>query len=347
MLKPYNKAQVTFDLIREIGHDGRNSRTFVSRDHQLDAEIVTKQLAKARLASQDNFFDESKALYASVHPNVVQIHYACEDDDHIYLAMPFYQRGSVKGLITGRYMTVREIVTIACQVLSGLHNIHSKGLVHFDIKPDNILLSNRGEALISDFGQAKQINIDGVAVQHRHYSPMIPPEATTTNDFDRTFDIYQLGLTLYRMCNGNSAFWAQMSQYIVGRDIDRRKFYNALHAGEFPDRKAFAAHIPSRLRNVIKKCLSVNPTDRYQSAIEVANDLAEVDGNTLDWRLSVTDGTRVWEKNENGTTYALTVEPRGASKCYKTGPSGKPMRVTDGCRASMSEKDIQKFLGAY
>ena len=81
MLKPYNRAEVRFDLIREIGADGQNSKTYVSRDHQLDAEIVTKQIAKSKLNSPANFFDESKALYTSVHPNVVQIHYACQDID--------------------------------------------------------------------------------------------------------------------------------------------------------------------------------------------------------------------------------------------------------------------------
>ncbi len=91
---------------------------------------------------------------SSAHPNVVQIHYACYDADRIYLAMPYYRKGSVTSLITDKYMTVREIVTVGCQVLSGLHNIHSKGLIHFDVKPDNILLSDRGEALLSDFGLA-------------------------------------------------------------------------------------------------------------------------------------------------------------------------------------------------
>jgi eukaryotic-like serine/threonine-protein kinase len=138
MIKPYNRAEVSFDFIMEIGADGKNSRTYLSHDHQLDARIVTKQINKIKLASPERFFDEARALYASAHPNVVQIHYACQDNEFIYLAMPYYQNGTVKGLITGRYMTVREILTVSCQVFSGLHNIHSKGLIHFDIKPDYI-----------------------------------------------------------------------------------------------------------------------------------------------------------------------------------------------------------------
>src|SRR6266567_4599084 len=172
MYKPYSKAEITFDLIKEIGTDGKNSHTYVARDHQLDAEIVIKQIAKSTLASAKSFFDESKALYASAHPNVVQIHYACEDVDYVYLAMPYYRRGSVKGLITNQHMTVREIIAAVCQILSGLHNIHSKGLIHFDVKPDNVLLSDRGDALLSDFGLAKPMDLTGTAIQDRFYTRM-------------------------------------------------------------------------------------------------------------------------------------------------------------------------------
>ena len=68
----------------QINAGGQNSSAFVAYDHQLNAEIVIKQIAKARLTSPANFFDESRALYASAHPNVVQIYYACEDNDYIY-----------------------------------------------------------------------------------------------------------------------------------------------------------------------------------------------------------------------------------------------------------------------
>lgn len=64
MLKPYQKAELAFDIVREIGQDGQNSRTYVTRDHQLDAEIVTKQILKAKLNSPAEFFAESQALYS-------------------------------------------------------------------------------------------------------------------------------------------------------------------------------------------------------------------------------------------------------------------------------------------
>ena len=348
MFKPYNKAEVTFDLISEIGQSGQNSKTYISHDHQLDAEIVTKQIAKARLASPANFFDESKALYASAHPNVVQIHYACEDADSIYLAMPYYRKGSVKGLITGRHMTVREVVGIGCQVLSGLHNIHSKRLIHFDLKPDNILISDRGEALVADFGLAKQMSFAGVAAQDRLYTPMTPPEATRGDQFDNTFDIYQFGLTLYRMCNGNDAFQAQFAKYGPRASFDRAAFKSDVRNGRFPDRRAFSPHVPQKLRNIIKKCIQPNPADRYLSAIDCANALATVDGNTLDWRLSRNPVIPVsGRRTESGTLYDLTVASGGGAECYKTVGGGQRRRVIEGCKASISETELKKFLGSY
>lgn len=346
MLKPYNRAELTFETVREIGSDGRNSKVFLIRDHQLNAVIVAKQIQKAKLDNPANLFEESQALYSSAHPNVVQIFYACYDADHIYLAMPYYERGSVKGLITGKWMTVREIVVTACQMLSGLHNIHSKRLVHFDIKPDNILLSDRGEALLSDFGLAKQMNFSGVAAQDRHYSPMIPPEALITDSFDQRFDIYQVWLTLYRMCNGNDVFRAQLDKYGPGI-ADRNGFKFDVRNGRFPNRKTFAAHIPSKLRAVVRKCLEVEPSKRYGTAIEVANALADIDGETLDWRHEALPDRKVWNKNESGTELQFSVYLDGRSELYKSVNGGQRRRIGDGCRAAVTEREVQKLLGSY
>jgi serine/threonine protein kinase len=346
MFKPYNKAEVTFDLITEIGQSGHNSRTFVSKDHQLDAEIVIKQIPKAKLASASNFFDEARMLYASAHPNVVQIHYACHDNDYVYVAMPHYKKGSVARLITGRHMTVREVVTAGCQVLSGLHNIHSKGLIHFDVKPDNILMSDRMEALLSDFGLAKQMNLNGVALQDRLYFKMVPPEAVVGDTFDLTFDIYQFGLTLYRMCNGNESFYTQHARYGSGSSFDRDQFKFDVRNGRFPDRKAFASHIPSRLRTIVKQCLETDSSKRYGSAVDVANALALVDGPTLDWRLAESPNKRVWTKDDHGNHYEFTVYQDNSCQCFKMVGSGQPRRVAEGCRASISVSETQKFLGS-
>ncbi|PWQ83585.1 serine/threonine protein kinase, partial [Stenotrophomonas maltophilia] len=90
-----------------IGQDGKNSEAYIAHDSQLNAQVVVKKIAKKHLVSVDEYFTEAKTLYLSAHPNVVQIHYACQDEDHIYIAMPYYAKGSLKKLMSTRHLTVR------------------------------------------------------------------------------------------------------------------------------------------------------------------------------------------------------------------------------------------------
>jgi serine/threonine protein kinase len=163
MLKPYKRAEVTFEPILEIGQEGKNSTVHVVNDPNLNAQLVIKTIPKSSLNVAE-YFSESQILYLSSHPNVVPVHYACEDADSIYIAMPYFQKGSLNVLMSNKSLTVREIIKYACQFLSGLHNIHSKRLIHFDVKPDNILLSDSDEALISDFGLSRHTDYSGLAV---------------------------------------------------------------------------------------------------------------------------------------------------------------------------------------
>ncbi|MGR2682600.1 serine/threonine-protein kinase [Chromobacterium haemolyticum] len=346
MLKPYSRAEISFQLRQEIGQEGANSTAHVAHDDQLDAEIVIKKVRKADLDSVDTYFEEAKILHLSGHPNVVSVHYACQDTDHIYIAMPFYRRGSLNALINSRFLTVREIVVLGCQIASGLHNIHSKRLIHFDLKPDNVLLSPRGEALISDFGLSRRLSREGRAEQDRMYYKMRPPEAYTDAQFTPAFDIYQFGLTLYRMCNGNAAFYEQFHRF--GADpvaFDRDGFRFAVRNGQFPDRSIFPEHIPERLRRIVKKCIEPDIANRYSAAIEVSNELAQVD-SCLDWEYSIVDRAKAWVRRDDSKEYQLTVGAAGNSEATKTMlESGRTTRITAYCKPTISSRDIRRFLG--
>jgi hypothetical protein len=149
------------------------------------------------------------------------------------------------------------------------------------------------------------------------------------------------------MCNGNESFHAKHAAYGIGMAFDRDKFRFDLRNGRFPDRTVFPPHVPTKLRNIIKKCMETTIANRYQSAIDVANALAGVDGQTLDWRLSGTPDTRVWTKNDKGTQYEFMVDKAAKATCSKTVADGQPRKVGDGCKASMSEQEIQRFLGSH
>lgn len=336
MLKPHNRAEVHFDLVREIGHEGRNSTAFVVNDVQLGTEIVMKRIRKADFASPAEFFDEARTLHATSHQNVVPILYACEDADYVFLALPYLQRGSLKALMAAQNLTVREIVRLGCQLLSGLHNIHSKGLIHFDIKPDNILLSDRGEALLSDFGLAKQMYL-GQAMQTRFYTPIVAPEVLDGAVYDLRFDIYQFGLTLYRMCCGEGALRDQF-----GALGTRENLVTALQNGTYPNRSTFPEHIPDRLRRVIVRCLEVDPNARYGSALEVANGLAIVE-SCLDWRFVKGAEGKTWSRMDDETERRLSVSPDGSTE-FVSIKGGRTRRKTEHCCRNMTEAKVKRVL---
>ncbi|MFS4516830.1 serine/threonine-protein kinase [Delftia tsuruhatensis] len=342
MLKPFKTAKIDFDIIREIGQNGKNSTTHLINDRQLNAQIVAKTVLKSSLTSTKDFFAESQALYASAHPHVAQIHYACYDDDNVYIAMPYYSNGSLKERITGKNITVRETLTLATQILSALQNIHSKKLIHFDIKPDNILLSHRDEALLSDFGLAKHQNSYATATPRQIYGRMFPPEALTgKKDFDITFDIYQFGLTLYRMCNGNDHFYSQFNKYSSDIALYQRDISN----GKFPDRNSYHPHIPTTLRKVINKCLEVNPSERYKSATEIVNAIAGIDGKLLDWVLTTNSNCQTWTKLVNGVEYKLVVDATNNATGTRTPHGGTSRKESALCGNNVSKKDIYSMLG--
>lgn len=267
-----------FKHIKEIGQEGRNSRVFLSHDNQLDGDIVTKHIIKHPEGNPEVYFREARILYANDHNNIVRVNYAGQNDEEIVIAMPYYKNGSLKSRISeGHYLTIREIVRYAIQFLMGLNHIHAKGLVHFDIKPDNILISDANEAMLSDFGLAKYIEMDGFVYADKCYTPHITPEQLLKKSQTRLNDIYQVGITLYRMVNGNDSFYNQipLKEHICQKIL----------SGEFPNRKIYLPHVPRKLRLIINKCMEVNPINRYDNVLQIINELSKISQN-LDWRYS-------------------------------------------------------------
>ncbi|PFG11404.1 serine/threonine-protein kinase [Marinobacter sp. LV10MA510-1] len=349
MLNANTRAELQFELKEDIGAEGRNSDVFVAHDKQLDTELVVKRIRKNQINQDqlEEFYAEAKLLHLGSHPNVVPIHYACEDAEYVYMALPYYRAGSLKKVMNQQFLTTREIVRYACNFLSGLHHIHTKGLLHFDIKPDNILLSHRNEGLLSDFGLAVLTNAHGLAQQKKFYVKMLPPERFQDREFSSAFDIYQAGLTLYRMANGDRNFDQQFEPFVIDESFNSELFIAAVCEGRFPDRNAFLEHIPQRLRNVIKKCLEVNPDRRYKSVLHIVNDLSDIDGAELDWRYEENQNCRQWFKeNKSGVNYRCVIENMDLH-AVKVSSTGAERRIIPYCKERATRADIQKFLRSH
>lgn len=271
---------LSLKLKKEIGQEGRNSKVYIAHDPQLNASLVAKKIEKLEFSNPDKFFSEAQMLYAAEHPNIMNIRYASQDKDYVYITMDFYKNGSLSKLMEKKYLTVREIVKYGLEFLSGIHYMHTKNLVHFDIKPNNILISDSGKAVVTDFGLAKYLNEDGFAIPEKIYPLHMPPERFEFGIFSKFSDVYQAGLTLYRMCNGDNFFKSQLQELGIE---SREDLAEAIHKGKFPKKHSYLPHIPTKLQRLIKKSLEIDVTKRYNDILDLINALCVID-EKLDWR---------------------------------------------------------------
>ena len=342
---PYTNSEIEFQLNTEIGEEGRNSQVFIAHDNQLDAELVIKRIDRSTFANEDEYFQEASILYKSSHPYVVPIQYASKDENYIYIALPYYPNGSLKRIMNEKFLTLREILRYSSHFLSGLHNIHSKGLIHFDIKPDNILISRRDEAILSDFGLAKHTCEDGLAEQECVYVKQVPPERLDTTSFTNSFDIYQVGLTLYRMCNGDEEFDNQFNSFMENGQLKEIDFINAVRRERFPNRNKFPEHITKTIKNIIKKCLKINPDDRYNTIIDLINDLSNFsDENYFDWQFEQNPTYKKWIKNIEGKQICLILNEDGSTIAKTINEVGVERSIASYTKASISIRELNNFF---
>lgn len=294
-----------------LNNEGRNSSVYTFTDPQLGTEFILKKISKSTISNLNELFNESKILYEVRHPNITEIQYASYDNDNIFIVMPRYKNGSMQSILNQKHLTVREVLKYSLEYLTGLQYVHAHNLIHYDIKPTNILINNNGKAVLTDFGLAKYMDELGLAEQKLTYVSEFPPEKYLSTKTNLKCDIYQSGLTMYRMCNGNDMWDEQLKQV-------NTNLIDAILNGNFPNRKLYLPHIPLALRKVINKCIEIDPNKRYNSVLEIINALSVIDSN-LDWKYSKDSSMESWtrisvtgnhqeviELCKDGNTYKIT-----------------------------------------
>ncbi|HYW91159.1 MAG TPA: protein kinase [Gammaproteobacteria bacterium] len=209
------------------------------------------------------------------------------------------------------------------------------------------MLSARGEAVLSDFGLAKQTSFSGQAGQDRIYGKMTPPEAFSTDEFTRHFDIYQAGLTIYRLAVGDESFYRQYEGFVADGTLNRNQFRHAVVNGKFPSFEQFPEHIPLRLIKTIRTCLARDPQKRFSSASEIVNSFADIDGKLLDWRLEIHTDYREWRKVQGGRRFRLRVNKDGSSQARRQIDDKPERRINEYCQEAISRSDIKRFLREF
>ena len=263
-----------YEIDRLIG-EGGFGRVYSGRDIRLDRRVAIKvirpDLAGAKMFS-DRFRNEALALAKFRHPGIVPIYDIQDSDGLPYFVMPLIEGDSLRTRLERfRYVAPQEARRLLVELCHCLAATHRAGIVHRDIKPDNVMLESDAlaRALLMDFGIAKSMsdfNATNSGMMLGTPTYMSPEQVNGDATVDHRSDIYSLGVLGYHMLSGRPPF--------VGSSFNEVVFGHMTRAPE-PLRKLNPS-VPAGLADAIMKCLAKDPEDRFQSAAELGAALSSV-----------------------------------------------------------------------
>ena len=273
-LSPGSTFAGRYQIIEELGKGGMG-RVYKVLDTKLGEEIALKlirpEVASDRVALE-RFRTELKAARQVVHKNVARMFDLNEEKGVPYITMEYVKGENLRRLIKkmGR-LSPEQTVPIGRQICEGLAEAHRLGVLHRDLKPQNVMIDEEGKARIMDFGLARFLKSDGttetgVVVGTPAY---ISPEQVEGLEIDGRSDLYSLGVVLYEMVTGKTPFQSE-----IGLSLALK------HVIEMPkDPREINAEIPEALSRIILKCLEKDREIRYQTAEELIADLNQVEND--------------------------------------------------------------------
>jgi tetratricopeptide (TPR) repeat protein len=261
----------TYRIVRELGGGGM-SRVFLAEETRLSRQVVIKVLPPEMGAgvNVERFEREIRLAARLQHPHIVPLLTAGASGDLLYYIMPFIAGESLRvRLAASGELPIPDALRILREVSDALAYAHANGVVHRDIKPDNVLLS-AGHAVVTDFGVAKAVSASsggghltslGLALGTPAY--MAPEQAAADPHVDHRADIYALGALAYEMLCGRTPFTATSPQALL-----------AAHITQTPEPAAqFRPSISPALNAIVMRCLEKRAADRWQTASELAAQL--------------------------------------------------------------------------
>jgi serine/threonine protein kinase len=320
----------THSLEFELGGGGM-SRVFVAEDKSLNRRVVVKVLnpSVAATFSVARFQREIMVVAKMNHPNIVPVLSAGEVDGLPFFIMPYIEGESLRGRIVRGPLSLRETVGILKDVMRALAYAHSMGVVHRDMKPDNILLSGSA-AVVTDFGVAKAVSaarnkgvikeggqthgntITGVGISLGTPQYMAPEQAAADPNADHRVDLYAMGIVAYEMLVGSPPFHGRSPQALLAAQLT-----------ELPPPLASRRYdVPVTLADMVMQCLEKDPADRPRNASDLVRLLDAPD--VLSGPIAATPDARAkrrwrWWTTAVGTT--LTVAAFVAIVMWSLWPS--------------------------
>jgi serine/threonine protein kinase len=257
-----------FAIERELGRGGMGV-VYLARQMQLNRPVALKMILRGEFASPaafERFAAEAQIVAKLQHPHIVLIHEAHTTGTTPYFALEYLDGGSLDRKLREKPLTPTEAAALVEKLACGVQYAHEHGVIHRDLKPHNILLTKNGEPKVTDFGLAKQADVDLTASYAQMGTPnyMAPEQAEgKTSAIGPAADIYALGAILYECLTGRPPFRGASVAEVL--DLVRRTEPVAV--------RALQPTVPKDLETICHKCLQKEPAKRYATAAALADDL--------------------------------------------------------------------------
>lgn len=266
MLKTGMIIAERYEIVGKIGTGGM-ADVYKAKDHKLNRYVGVKVL-KSEFREDATFVkkfrSEAQAAAGLTHPNIVNVFDVGEDEGVYYIVMELIEGITLKEYISKKgKLSIKEATSIAIQVSMGLEAAHSHGVVHRDVKPQNIMISTDGKVKVTDFGIARAASSNTISsnvMGSVHYSS---PEQVRGGYSDEKSDIYSLGITLYEMVTGRVPFDGDTTVAIAIKHLQE----------EMVPPSVYAPELPYSLEQIIFKCTQKSVDRRYQKMEDVIADL--------------------------------------------------------------------------
>ena len=321
-----------YEIIDEIGRGGM-AVVYRIMDHTLHKQAALKMIKDSLQQDEGylkRFIREAQAAAKLSHPNIVDVYDVDQDRGHWFIVMELIEGMTLKQYIQKKSrLSSTECVGISMQAADALYTAHRAGIIHRDIKPDNIIITTNGNVKISDFGIARMQSSDTMTVDACGSVYYSSPEQVRGGYSDQRTDIYSLGVTMYEMCTGKLPF--------VGNSVVEIAMHHM--EGNVIAPKDMYGDISNRLNLIILKAMNRRMDDRYQSMGELLQDLRLCIKNP--------DGTTLKNNREDaaGKTMVFTqkqVDQITKHADKKKTKSGKKKKSTEPVKASSKKTRRRK-----
>lgn len=272
------KTIAQYRILEALGQGGMGS-VYKAHDNQLDRMVVLKLLSSDLLAhdvARRRFLREARLASALDHPNICMIYEIQENAEFYYIAMQYIEGNNLKKVINNRPLSAATLTSLALQIADALATAHDHGIIHRDIKPQNIMVTSRGQAKVLDFGLAKSLKEDRQNPRLNDLTefdeiPGTPaymsPEQAKRERVDRRSDIFSFGIVLYEMATGFKPF--------VGKD-NVELLHNICNHVPRPIMDLHTEASPV-IQQILDRALDKNSNNRYQTMQAMLADLKMLD----------------------------------------------------------------------